>query len=76
MRLITPKLRVASADKGYLSAPKKAWDCGCRRHLEACSDEELIAKVIHHLAVQHPEAHTTLEQADKLVAVEANDEPS
>jgi hypothetical protein len=76
MRLLTPKLRVASADDGYLSHPKKAWDCGCRRHLEAGGDEALIAKVIYHLAVHHPEAHPTLEQADELVAAQAYDEPS
>jgi hypothetical protein len=76
MRLLTPKLRVASADDGYLSHPKKAWDCGCRRHLEAGGDEALIAKVIYHLAAQHPEAHPTLEQADELVAAQAYDEPS
>jgi hypothetical protein len=76
MRLLTPELRVASADDGYLSAPKKAWDCGCRRHLEAGGEEELIAKVIYHLAVQHSEAHHILEQADELVAAQAYDEPS
>jgi hypothetical protein len=73
---ITPKLRQTSADDEYLSAPKKTWDCGCRRHLEAGGEEELIAKVIYHLAVQHPEAHHTLEQADELVAAQAYDEPS
>jgi len=73
---ITPKLRQTSADDGYLSTPKKTWDCGCHRHLEAGSEEELIAKVIYHLAVQHPEAHHTLEQADELVAAQAYDEPS
>jgi hypothetical protein len=36
----------------------------------------LVAKVIYHLAVQHPEAHATLEQADELVGTEAYDEPS
>ena len=76
MRLITSKLRVASADDGHLSAAKKAWDCGCHRHLKAGSEEALIAKVIYHLDVQHPEAHPTLEQADELVATEAYDEPS
>ena len=76
MRLITPELRAASADDGCLGAPKKAWDCGYHRHLEAGSEEELIAKVIYHLAVQHPEAHYTLEQADELVAAQAYDEPS
>jgi len=76
MRLKTPELRTASADDGQLSTPKKTWDCGCRRHLEAGSEEELIAKVIYHLAVQHPEAHHTLEQADELVAAQAYDEPS
>jgi hypothetical protein len=73
---ITPKLRQTSADDGKLSTPKKTWDCGCRRHLEAGGEEELIAKVIYHLAVQHPEAHHTLEQADELVAAQAYDEPS
>jgi hypothetical protein len=76
MMLITAKLRVASADDEYLSHPKKAWDCGCHRYLEASGEEELIAKVIHHLAVQHPETHSTLEQAEKLVAAQAYDEPS
>ena len=73
---ITPKLRQTSADDEYLSAPKKTWDCGCHRHLEAGSEEALVAKVIYHLAVQHPEAHATLEQADELVGTEAYDEPS
>jgi hypothetical protein len=76
MRLITPELRAASADDRQLSTPKKAWDCGCYRHLEAGSEEALIAKVIYHLAVQHPEAHPTLEQADELVGAQAYDEPS
>jgi hypothetical protein len=76
MKLITPKLRQTSANDRHLSAPKKAWDCGCRRHLEAGSEEALVAKVIYHLAVQHPEAHATLEQADELVGTEAYDEPS
>jgi hypothetical protein len=76
MRLLTPELRVASADDGHLSHPKKAWDCGCHRHLEAGSEEALIAKVIYHLAVQHPEAHPTLEQAGELVAAQAYDESS
>ena len=76
MRLKTPKQRQTSADDGHLSAPKKAWDCGCARHLEADGEEELIAKVIYHLAVQHPEAHATLEQADELVGTEAYDKPS
>jgi hypothetical protein len=73
---ITPKLRQTSADDEYLSALKKTWDCGCHRHLEASGEEELIAKVIYHLAVQHPEAHHTLEQTDELVAAQAYDEPS
>ena len=73
--LITAKLRVASADDRHLSGTKKAWDCGRHRHLEASGEEELIAKVIYHLAVQHPEAHSTLEQADELVAAQAYDEP-
>ena len=76
MRLLTPELRQSSADDGHLSDPKKTWDCGCHRHLEAGGEEELIAKVIYHLAVQHPEAHHTLEQADELVAAQAYDEPS
>jgi hypothetical protein len=76
MKLITPKPRVTSADDGHLSHPKKAWDCGCHRHLEAGSEEALIAKGIYHLAVQHPEAHHTLELADELVAAQAYDEPS
>jgi hypothetical protein len=76
MRLDTPELRVPSADDEKLSTPKKAWDCGCHRHLEAGGEEELIAKLIYHLAVQHPEAHHTLEQADELVAAQAYDEPS
>ena len=76
MKLITPKLRQTSADDRHLSGTKKAWDCGCQWHLEAGSEEELIAKVIYHLAVQHPEAHHTLEQADELVAAQAYDEPS
>src|SRR5215213_7014888 len=68
MMLTILKLRQTSADGGYTSAPapKKAWDCGCRRHLKAGSEEALIAKVIYHLAVQHPEAHPTMEQADEL----------
>jgi Protein of unknown function (DUF1059) len=76
--LTTLKLRQTSADDGYTStpAPKKAWDCGCHRHLEAGSEEELIAKVIYHLAVQHSEAHHTLELADELVAAQAYDECS
>jgi hypothetical protein len=76
MRLITPKPRQTSADDVHPSHPRKAWDCGCRRHLEASGEEALIAKVIYHMAVQHPEAHTTLEQADELVAVQAYDQPS
>jgi hypothetical protein len=76
MSLTTLKPRQPSADAGYLSAPKKAWDCGCHGHLEAGSEEALIAKVIYHLAVQHPEAHHTLEQADELVGAQAYDEPS
>jgi hypothetical protein len=77
MMLTTLKLRQTSADDGHLSGPeKKAWDCGCRRHLKAGSEEALIAKIIYHLDVQHPEAHPTLEPADELVATEAYDEPS
>ena len=74
MRLLTPELRQPSADDGHLSSTK-AWDCGCHRHLEASGEKALIAKVIYHLAVQHPEAHT-LEQADELVAAQAYDELS
>jgi hypothetical protein len=44
MRLFTPELRVASEDDVHLSSTKKAWDCGCRRHLEASGEEALIAK--------------------------------
>jgi hypothetical protein len=77
MMLTTLKLRQTSEDDGPISSyPEKAWDCGCRRHLVAGSEEVLIAKVIYHLAVQHPEAHATLEQADELVAAQAYDEPS
>jgi predicted small metal-binding protein len=76
MKLITPKLWTASADDRHLSGTKKAWDCGCHWHLDAGSEEALVAKVIYHLAVQHPEAHATLEQADDLVGTEAYDEPS
>jgi hypothetical protein len=76
MMLTTLKLRQTSADGGYTSAPEKAWDCGCRRHLKAGSEEALIAKVIYHLNAQHPEAHPILEQADELVAAQAYDEPS
>jgi hypothetical protein len=74
--VITPKLRQTSADDRHFSGTKKAWDCGCHRHLNAGSEEALVAKVIYHLAVQHPEAHATLEQADELVGTEAYDEPS
>jgi hypothetical protein len=76
MRLTTLKPRQTSADDVHLSHPRKVWDCGCHRHLEAGGDEALIAKVIYHLAVHHPEAHPTLEQADELVAAQAYDEPS
>jgi len=76
MTLTTLKLRQTSADDGHLSGPEKAWDCGCYRHLKAGSEEALVAKVIYHLAVQHPEAHPTLEQADELVAAQAYYEPS
>jgi len=66
------ELRQTSADDGYISGyPEKAWDCGCRRHLKAGSEEVLIAKVIYHLNVQHPEAHPTLEQAAELVFAQA-----
>jgi hypothetical protein len=77
MMLTTHKLRQTTADDGHISSyPEKAWDCGCRRHLKAGSEGALIAKVIYHLDVQHPEAHPTLEQAEELVAAEAYDEPS
>jgi hypothetical protein len=74
--LTTLKRRQTSADDGHPSGAEKAWDCGCRRHLRAGSEAALVAKVIYHLDVQHPEAHPTLEQADELVAAEAYDEPS
>jgi hypothetical protein len=75
--LITLKLRQDSTEDGCIRAyPGKAWDCGCRRHLKAGSEEVLIAKVIYHLDVQHPEAHPTLEQATELVAAQAYEEPS
>jgi hypothetical protein len=61
----------ARRDRGCTLCPKVAWDCGCGRHLEAISEETLIAKVLYHLNVQHPEAHPTLEQAEELVATEA-----
>jgi hypothetical protein len=76
MMLTTLKLRQTLSDDGHLSGPEKAWDCGCRRHLKAGSEEALVAKVIYHLNAQHPEAHPTLEQADELVAAAAYDEPS
>jgi hypothetical protein len=77
MMLTTLELRLASEDDGPISAhPEKAWDCGCRRHLKAGSEEVLIAKVIYHLDVQHPEAHPTLEQATELVFAQAYNEPS
>ena len=76
MMLTTLKLRQTSADDGHLSTPEKAWDCGGHRHLRAGSEEALVAKVVYHLDVQHPEAHPTLEQADELVAAEAYYEPS
>jgi hypothetical protein len=77
MMLTTLKLKQTSADEGYFSAhPEKAWDCGCRRHIKAASEEVLIAKVIYHLNVQHPEAHPTLEQAAELVFAQAYNEPS
>jgi hypothetical protein len=60
----------------HLSAPEKARDCGCHRHLKAGSEEALLAKVIYHLDAQHPEAHPTLEQAAELIATEVYDEPS
>jgi hypothetical protein len=77
MMLTTRKLRLTSADDGYISAhPEKAWDCGCRRNLKAGGEGALMAKVIYHLDAQHPEAHPTLEQAEELLAAQAYDEPS
>ena len=77
MKLTTLELRQTSEDDGHISAHlENAWDCGCRRHLKAGSEEVLIAKVIYHLNVQHPEAHPTLEQATELVFAQAYDEPS
>jgi hypothetical protein len=76
--LTTLKLRQTSADDGYISGypERMAWDCGCRRHLKASSEEALMAKVIYHLDVQHPEAHPTLEQVEQLVVAQAYVEPS
>ncbi len=74
--LTTLRPRQTSEDDGHVSGPEKAWDCGCQRHLRAGSEEVLIAKVIYHLNVQHPEAHPTLEQSTELVLAEAYDEPS
>jgi hypothetical protein len=77
MTLTALKLRQTSADDGYLSGyPQKSWDCGCRQHLKAGSEGALIAKVIYHLNVQHPEAHPTLEQVEELVGTEAYEQPS
>ncbi len=76
MTLTALKLRQTSSDDRRLSGPEKAWDCGCRRHLKAGSEAALIAKVVYHLDVQHPEAHPTLEQTDELVAAQAYYEPS
>jgi predicted small metal-binding protein len=76
MMLTTLKLRQTSMDNGQLSAPEKAWDCGCHWHLKAGSEEALVVKVFYHLAVQHPAAHPTFEQADELVAAQVYDEPS
>jgi hypothetical protein len=77
MMLTTLKLRQSSEDDGHISAHlEKAWDCGCHRHLRAGSEEVLIAKVIYHLNVQHPEAHPTLEQVEQLVFAQAYNEPS
>ena len=58
-------------EQGHTLHPKKTWDCGCGRHLEASGEEGLIAKVLYHLDVQHPEAHFTLEQVQELLATEA-----
>jgi len=77
MMLTTLELRQTSEDDGPISGhPENAWDCGCRRHLKSGSEEVLIAKVIYHLNVQHPEAHPTLEQVEQLVGAQAYDEPS
>ncbi len=77
MTLTALKLRQTSADDRHLSGyPQKAWDCGCHRHLKAGSEGALIAKVIYHLNVQHPEAHPTLEQVEELVGTEAYEQPS
>ena len=77
MTLTALKLRQTSADDRHLSGyPQKAWDCGCRQHLKAGSEGALIAKVIYHLNVQHPEAHPTLEQVEELVGTEAYEQPS
>jgi hypothetical protein len=74
----TLKLRQTSAGNDHISGyPKRiAWDCGCRRHLNAGSEGALMAKVIYHLDVQHPEAHPTLEQVQQLVVAQAYVEPS
>jgi hypothetical protein len=66
-----PEQRRTPAGARHDRHPKEAWDCGCGRHLEARGEEALVAKVIYHLEVEHPEAHFTLEQAAELVATEA-----
>jgi hypothetical protein len=74
----TLKLRQTSADDGYISGypERMAWDCGCRRHLKASCERALMAKVIYHLDVQHPEAHPKLEQVQQLIVAQAYDELS
>jgi hypothetical protein len=72
-----PEQRRGPAGAGHPEGrPKKAWDCGCGEHLEAGSEEALIAKVLYHLEVHHPEAHFTLEESQEIVAVEAYELPS
>jgi hypothetical protein len=63
-----------TTERGHELKSKQAWDCGCGRHLEATCDEALIARIIYHLDVQHPEAHPTLEQAEEFVAAETYEE--
>ena len=70
-----PGQRREPAGAGHVGRPKKAWDCGCGEHLEAGSEEALIAKVLYHLEVHHVEAHFTLEEAQELVVVEAYELP-
>lgn len=74
MRVRRSGQRRAPAGPGHVRCPEIAWDCGCGRHLEASSEEALIAKVLYHLEVHHPETHFTMEQAEELVRVEAYEE--